>query len=75
MLYDDKRESTHHKYLKPTGNDAEGDTAHLDVRLLSNGFKVQGANGEINTGDGVEYTYYAWGQSLVGTNNVPTTAR
>ena len=75
MMYDDKRESTHHKYIKPTDSGAEGDTAHLDVRLLSNGFKVQGANGEINTGDGVEYTYYAWGQSLVGTNNVPTTAR
>ena len=75
VMYDDKRESTHHKYIKPTDSGAEGDTAHLDVRLLSNGFKVQGANGEINTGDGVEYTYYAWGQSLVGTNNVPTTAR
>jgi hypothetical protein len=75
VLYDDKRESTHHKYIQPTLNNAEGDAAALDVRLLSNGFKVQGANGEINTADGVEYTYYAWGQSLVGTNNVPTTAR
>ena len=43
--------------------------------LLSNGFKLRaGPSGPINT-DAKEYLYLAWGQSIVGTNNVPATAR
>ena len=50
-------------------------TGRLD--LLSNGFKIRVTNsGPINSGTaGRNYIYMAFGQSLVGSNNVPCTAR
>ena len=42
--------------------------------MLSNGFKLFEDNGNLN-GNGQEYIYMAWGQTLVGTNNIPATAR
>ena len=42
--------------------------------MLSNGFKLFEDNGNLN-GSGQEYVYMAWGQSIVGTNNVPANAR
>ena len=59
------------KYLRPNLNNAEGSYDHLD--LLSNGFKSISA-GSTN-GNNVEQIYLAIGQSLVGSNNVPCTAR
>ena len=58
-------------YLRPNLNNAEGSYDHLD--LLSNGFKSISA-GSTN-GNGVHQIYMAFGQSLVGSNNVPCTAR
>ena len=42
--------------------------------MYSNGFKLFEDNGNLN-GSGQEYIYMAWGQTLVGTNNVPANAR
>ena len=47
------------------------------IDLLSNGFKVRATNtssGEIGFGTR-KYLFWAFGQSLVGSNNVPATAR
>jgi len=44
------------------------------IDMLSNGFKLFEDNGNLN-GSGQEYIYMAWGQTLVGTNNVPANAR
>ena len=45
------------------------------IDLYSNGFKaMSGSDGEFN-GSGSTYIYMAIGQSLVGSNNVPCTAR
>ncbi len=42
--------------------------------FLSNGFKIRDTGGYANTSGGT-YIYAAFGQSLVGSNNVPCTAR
>jgi len=42
--------------------------------LLSNGFKMRSSDGNSN-GYSDGYIYMALGQSLVGTNNIPATAR
>ena len=41
--------------------------------LMSYGFKCQNSNNNIN-GSGDSYVYMAFGQTLVGSNNVPATA-
>ena len=60
--------------LQPNANNVEsvgsGDT--VDVR--SNGFKMRATDGDKN-GSGETFIYMAIGQSLVGSNNVPCTAR
>ena len=53
-------------------NDAGADVTNVD--FLSNGFKLRVTDGAIN-GSGGSYIYYAVGQSLVGSNNIPCTAR
>tara|TARA_B100001939_G_scaffold343769_1_gene357027 strand:- start:257 stop:1312 length:1056 start_codon:yes stop_codon:yes gene_type:complete len=60
------------KRLKADDNSAE-DT-NLERDFLSNGFKIRTNNATIN-GSGVNMIYMAFGQSLVGNNNVPCTAR
>ena len=42
--------------------------------FLSNGFKIREAGNFVNAG-GQPFIYMAFGQSLVGTNNIPATAR
>ena len=53
------------------------DTSSGRLDLLSNGFKLRtGSSGPIHSGSaGTEYIYMAWGQSLVGSNNIPAVAR
>ena len=60
------------QYMYANSNDAEATNAFLDI--LSNGFKIREAGGGSNH-SGDEYMYLAFGQSLVGSNNVPCTAR
>ena len=59
------------------GNEAksESDIGNGFARdLLSNGFKIRNTGTETNGGDET-YMYMAFGQSIVGSNNVPATAR
>ena len=79
-IYDNKRDTfnlaTHG--LRPSKSNAEvnysaTDTMNLD--LLSNGFKIKSTDGALN-GNGSSYIYMSFAEApLVGTNNVPCTAR
>jgi len=57
------------------GKRGQGDasTTIPGIDMLSNGFKCRVLNDEVN--NTAEYIYMAFGQSLVGSNNVPCTAR
>jgi|5B_taG_2_1085324.scaffolds.fasta_scaffold59644_2 hypothetical protein len=75
IIYDNKREgrNTENDYLLASSTSAEGTNNEID--LYSNGFKPREANrNELNV-SGASYVYMAFGQSLVGSNNVPCTAR
>ena len=75
IIYDSKREgrNTENDYLLASSSSAEGTNNEID--LYSNGFKPREANrNELNVSGG-SYIYMAFGQSLVGSNNVPCTAR
>jgi len=75
IIYDNKREgrNTENDYLLASSSSAEGTNNEID--LYSNGFKPREANrNELNVSGG-SYIYMAFGQSLVGSNNVPCTAR
>ena len=60
----------------PSGETGAGNATDNEIDFLSNGFKVRNAGSKSN-GDGAGKTliYLAIGQSIVGTNNVPCTAR
>ena len=61
-------------YLRPHQNSVEGTTdSGGSFDMLSNGFKFYTSEADI-CGSG-NYIYMAFGQSLVGSNNVPATAR
>ena len=75
-ILDNKRPgyNTNNYYLNPNTNSAEGTSTTLANSLLSNGFKPNNADTSMNT-SGQGYIYMAFGQTLVGSNNVPATAR
>ena len=61
------------KRLSPSTSDPE--YTNLDMGdILSNGFKIKQTDQTWNNSSGT-YLYMAFGQSLVGSNNTPTTAR
>ena len=75
-LYDEKRPSYNVRdYRIKISNTAE-QTGNVNcIDLLSNGFKIRGVDDDINAaGPGDDYIYYAVGQTMVGTNNIPCTA-
>ena len=55
-------------------NSAENNSTDGRFDYLSNGLKARGTNAVINASGGT-YLYMAFGQSLVGSNNVPCIAR
>ena len=59
-------------YLSTNLSAVEGSYTEFDI--YSNGFKLRGSGTGHNT-SGAKYVYYAVGQSLVGSNDVPCTAR
>jgi hypothetical protein len=63
------------KYLMANQNVAEVTEASASgwMDILSNGFKPRASNAQVNGNH--TYIYAAFGQTLVGTNNVPCTAR
>lgn len=48
-------------------------SSYETANFLSNGFKLDNSDGAVNVGSGNDYIYMAWGQTMVGTNNVPAT--
>jgi len=75
-LWDNKRlgfnSSDSPRLLFPDATSAESTSKMLD--FTSNGFKIRDSNGAIN-GSGNTVIYMAFGQSIVGSNNVPAVAR
>jgi len=75
IIYDNKRSTFNavDDFLKPNSSDAE--STGLDFDFLSNGVRCRTNNGGIN-GSGNNYIYLAFAEApLIGTNNVPCTAR
>jgi len=77
IIQDNKRNTSNistSQRLRANSNNAEFSSSN-PIDLYSNGFKaMSGSDGEFN-GNGSTYIYMAFGQSLVGSNNVPCTAR
>ena len=74
-MHDNKRDgyNPQNDYLKANATDAESNNDDR-IDLLSNGFKIRITHSSQNS-NGVTYIYMAFGQSIVGSNNVPATAR
>ena len=76
FIYDNKRSSFNQtqKYLRANLSNAEADGSAGAIDILSNGFKLRTADTGLNENGGT-YIYMAFGQSIVGSNNIPATAR
>ena len=74
LICDSKRNTSNvvNKKLFPNTSGTEDSYDVSD--FVSNGFKIRTTSGSINA-SGQTYIYMAFGQSLVGSNNVPCTAR
>ena len=75
-IFDNKRNEFNltDKRLYPNSNSAELTASSVSLDLLSNGFKLRGTDSQINNSSGT-YIYMCFGQSIVGSNNIPATAR
>ena len=76
-IFDNKRPGYNEPYaLLADNSDAETETgaSRNKIDQLSNGFKLRFQYNDTN-GAGGSYIYMAFGQSLVGSNNIPCTAR
>jgi len=75
-MFDSTRDTynVQYKLLYGNGNNAEYTGVSARNDFLSNGFKIRTTDNKEN-GSGGTYIYMAFGQSLVGSNNVPCTAR
>ena len=74
-MYDNKRKgyNTENDYVQANTTSSENsDTDQVD--LLSNGFKWRANGSETNTNGGT-FIYMAFGQPIVGTNDIPANAR
>ena len=58
--------------LYPSLNNVDYTGTGNTIDILSNGFKMRSTNGDSNGGT---HIFYAVGQTIVGTNSVPATAR
>ena len=77
-VYDDVLPTYNVNNLFTMVNTADPQEARDSIDFLSNGFKLRNADltGTTNINvNGSTYLYMAFGQSLVGTNNTPATAR
>ena len=77
LMYDNKRDPHNlvDTRLEAQANFADSTSSGKSLDFLSNGFKIRGDDGDINTSGGT-YIYYAVAEApLVGSNNVPCTAR
>ena len=66
---------TANRSLRASAADTEASASGYYLDICSNGFKIRTSNQALNT-SGEQYIYYAVAeQPLVGTNNIPCTAR
>ena len=74
-MHDNKRDGYNddNEYLFPNLTNVEGTNVNR-LSMYSNGFNVPTTD-KSHTKNGNSYIYMAFGQSLVGSNNVPATAR
>ena len=62
-------------FLKADTTDIENTSTSFQIDMVSNGFKLRNTDGICNS-SGSGYLYMAWASApLVGTNNIPATAR
>ena len=77
-MMDNKRPGNYNvvqNYFKAQAADSEQTDDSFNIDILSNGFKIKYNNTNYNASGG-SYVYMAWAEApLVGTNNVPATAR
>ncbi len=76
-MQDNKRDTFNpvNKHIAPNGSSAEATSSSYNVDFLSNGFKLRNSLAVWN-GSGNTMIYMAFAENpLVGTNNIPTTAR
>ncbi len=75
-MFDNKRDGFNptNRPLFPNASDQESDSVNYYHDILSNGFKWR-TNSNIMNESGGSYIYMAFGQSIVGSNNIPATAR
>jgi len=75
-LYDTARDTYNvaFKELITNSNAVESSSTVLSLDILSNGFKLRTSNGNGNDNN-KPYIFMAFGQSLVGSNDIPCTAR
>ena len=76
VIHDKERRTynPNNTFLYPNLDAVEVVNDSYPIDLLSNGFKCKNNNDQWN-GDGHPYIYMAWGQTCVGSNNVPATAK
>ena len=77
FMLDNKRDTFNpvDERLQPNSNGAEVTVTTLGIDFCSNGFKLRGATNQYNA-SGETMIYMAFAESpLVGTNNIPATAR
>ena len=77
FMFDNKRPgyNLNANHLMADSNTTETNSSANTLDILSNGFKMRATNNGINRSGGEGFNYLAIGQSLVGSNNIPCTAR
>ena len=77
FLFDNKRPGYNVNKNLFNINDTGAETASgaNQIDILSNGFKMRSTNNGTNRSGGEGFNYLAFGQSIVGSNNIPATAR
>ena len=75
-MFDNKRDPFNYirRRLQANLSNAENTDDNQDFDILSNGFKSRRSAGDWNS-SGDNFIYMAFGQSIVGTNNIPCNAR
>ena len=74
LMWDNKRLGYNVDNNELVANTTDAESTDDRIDLLSNGFKFR-SGGAANNSNGANYIYMAFGQTLVGTNNIPATAR
>ena len=74
-IMDNKRPGYNDNDKRLYTNTSQAEETYDLINLYSNGFKLTNTTHTYTNDSDSEYLYMAWGQSIVGSNNVPATAR